>query len=91
MAEPIDPSLADAGLAACLVEAVRKDPGPPARAVGAAGNRAARAGTTSCGSGPAPSAVTRAASTVPAAATNAVTTRICRPEEITLADCGRKR
>ncbi|MFD9392234.1 alpha/beta hydrolase [Streptomyces sp. NPDC060000] len=34
MAEPIAPSLADAELAA-FVEAVRRDPGPPARAVGA--------------------------------------------------------
>ncbi|MFC8226313.1 alpha/beta hydrolase [Streptomyces sp. NPDC057287] len=35
MAEPIAPSLADAELAA-FIEAVRQDPGPPARVVGAA-------------------------------------------------------
>ncbi|MFJ2766740.1 hypothetical protein [Streptomyces sp. NPDC087300] len=34
MAEPIDPSFADAELAA-FIRAVRQDPGPPARAVGA--------------------------------------------------------
>ncbi|MCX5215122.1 alpha/beta hydrolase [Kitasatospora sp. NBC_00240] len=34
MAEPVDPSLADAELTA-FIEAVRRDPGPPARAVGA--------------------------------------------------------
>ncbi|MFF4554410.1 alpha/beta hydrolase [Streptomyces sp. NPDC001422] len=41
MAEPIDPSLADAELAA-FVETVRQDPGPPARAVGAAELRRAQ-------------------------------------------------
>ncbi|MEU0153465.1 alpha/beta hydrolase [Micromonospora fulviviridis] len=41
MAEPISSSLADAELAA-FVEAVRQDPGPPARAVGAAALRRAQ-------------------------------------------------
>ncbi|MFJ5776313.1 alpha/beta hydrolase [Streptomyces sp. NPDC093094] len=41
MAEPIDPSLADAELAA-FVEALRQDPGPPARTVGAAELRRAQ-------------------------------------------------
>ncbi len=56
-----------------------------------AARRAARAGATTCGSGPAPLAVILAATTVTATATSPVTTRICRPEAMTPASWARKR
>lgn len=56
-----------------------------------AARRAAATGTTACGSGPAPLAVTRAASTATTAATSAASTRIWRPAEAMPASCGRKR